>query len=109
MRYEAFPEIEVPPFLQVGRWKDHSYRNDACAKSFLVLESDAHGPTRGIIVWVNYDDPSDREVPHKYRVEARESAADWEDDDGVELYSGENAAEAVAVIVKYMMKLEVED
>jgi len=51
------PAILVPLFL--ASWEDNSSPNDACAQAFLPLDESG---TVGLIMWVDFDEPSRREI-----------------------------------------------
>jgi hypothetical protein len=89
--YAEHNEIRIPEFLQGEGWSDRSYHNDLCARSEYTLPDG-----RAVQVWVDFDDPKDREegMP-KYTVCILK---DEDGDEGTEIWSGEYADEAVAVI-----------
>jgi hypothetical protein len=97
MHYREFPDIKVPAFLRENGWEDHSWHNDACAKSQRFFGADADGePTRVITVWVNFENPEEREIGGRFIVEAARSYL--EELSGPILYEGEDekAAEQAA-------------
>jgi hypothetical protein len=61
--FTGYPDIVFPQWLRDLGFEDESWKNDAAARATKRL------PNRHIIsVWVDYDDPSDREFPETTKV-----------------------------------------
>jgi hypothetical protein len=91
--FSAFPRIPVPADLHES-FTDASWGNDACAKGYVRLGEGDEAPA--VWLWCDYADRDDREEPGYSRfavilgtVEGPSHGA------SVELYEGEDEAEAV--------------
>jgi len=94
--YREWNTIAIPEFLQGDGWSDMSYHNDACARSEYSLPNG-----EAIQVWVEHDAVEDREPDFsKYCV----CILPDEDvgDEGIEVWHGEDATEAEAVVRRIM-------
>lgn len=56
MQFDDYHGIEFPAFLRDLGFQDDSYHNDSCGRCGMELASG-----RYLVVWVDYDDPTQRE------------------------------------------------
>lgn len=91
MTYREFPDIEIPDWLADA--EDRSWHNDACAKS-MYSTPDPEQDT-GVVVWVNYADPAEREVPERYMVQVIKTESDWDEEPA---YCGDDEGLAIEAL-----------
>jgi len=96
MKYNEFPEIEIPEWLTGPKWEDASWHNDACALS-TYRGTDADGNTKLVRVWVDYERPELRESvpPFRFFVQTAGRLNPF-DDDWKTIYAGDDEAQARA-------------
>ena len=82
--YREHNAIAIPGFLR--HWQDHSYHNDSCANSSYEIGKAV------VRVWVEMDDPEERDSMSCGKYSVQFYPDDQMSDDSVELYNGEDAA-----------------
>ena len=87
----------IPEFLRGQGWEDHSWSNDVAPHMQFALPNGD-----GIVVWVNHDDPTQREFPEmsKFLVEYQPNITEWVDEGRVILYEGDSEEEVKTLNVE---------
>jgi hypothetical protein len=101
MTYEAYPEIEIPAFLEAPGWGDNSWHNDVVPNSLYEIDASTQECLR---VWVAELDPAQREAPDfpRFMVEHVRNEDEYNTGTAPKLYVGESEEEAAAAIAKLL-------
>jgi len=88
-KFKQHSDVTRPEWLEGPQWDDASWGNDAMPHCVLYLTDGDPEETPAVEVWVNYEDPNDREVPPRYMVVFMR---DWagESSSDVTLYQGDD-------------------
>lgn len=95
--YKDFPSIEIPSFLL--EWEDTSWGNDVTASSEKALAGDC-----SLVVWVNPDEASLREVWEDFKYIVILQDVDRNEIQGRETKTEEEALEAIRELLAYHAK-----
>jgi hypothetical protein len=100
-RFKEHSEVPVPVWLQ-ALGTDGSWHNDAMPHAWIWVDEAAY---RGVEIWVNYDDLSEREIGCKWEVLLIVSESQYHNQTGVALYQGEDEATAIEAVNLGLEKL----
>lgn len=101
-KFAGHPGIEFPAWLQARGFTDESWKNDACAKALRGLNGSEHEAIR---VWVEHDNPKDREIPEAYKYIVEYLAnEDSHTSQGDESYTGEVESFAMEAVDELIAK-----